>query len=182
MHILVATDGALDPELAADAVARWFEPGDAVSVFTTMNVPSDFLEHIGDPGIKQAATIALEAGQGIGDRAAEQLAQRPSSHAEPPVDDSPVVRALRTEADKRIRPIVEAVQQRGIKAASSWTTTDNRTAKSIATAMRRHDSGLVIIGSHGGGRFEGLLGSTGTKLVRRAPASVLVIRTSGPTE
>ncbi len=182
MHILVATDGALDPELAADAVARWFEPGDAVSVFTTMNVPSDFLEHIGDPGIKQAATIALEAGQGIGDRAAEQLTGPPADHATAPVDDSPVIRALRTEAAKRMDPIVAALKGRGIKADSTWTTTDNRTAKSIAQAMRRHDTGLVIIGSHGGGRFEGLLGSTGTKLVRRAPASVLVIRTSGPTE
>ena len=34
----------------------------------------------------------------------------------------------------------------------------------------------IVIGSHGHGRFEGMLGSTGTKLVRLASASVLVLR------
>ncbi len=178
MHILVATDGTLDAERAADAVERWHRDGDEVSVFTAINVPTDFLDHIGDPGIKQAVTVALEAGQGIGDRAAEQLAPPHDTHATPPVD-SPIIRGLTTEANNRTRPIVEALKARGIAAKTTWTTTDNRTAKSIVTAVRRHDAGLVVIGSHGGGRFEGLLGSTGTKLVRRSPASVLVIRDRG---
>ena len=178
MHILVATDGTLDAEKVADAVERWHRAGDEVSVFTAINVPSDFLEPIGDPGIKMAMRVAMEAGQGMGDRAAEQLAPRHDGHATPPVD-SPVIRGLTTEANNRTTPIVTELKKRGITATSTWTTTDNRTSKSIITAIRRHDSGLVIIGSHGGGRFEGLLGSTGTKLVRRSPASVLVIRTRG---
>ncbi len=179
MHILVATDGTLDPEKAADVVERWYRDGDQVTVFTAMNVPADFLDHIGDPGIKRAMQVALEAGQGIGDRAAEQMAVRPSAHAEAPREDSPLVRALETSAASRTEPIAKAVRSRGIDVDTTWTTTDNRTAKSIVQAVVRHDSGLVIIGSHGRGRFEGLLGSTGTKLVRRSPASVLVIRDSG---
>ncbi len=180
MHILVATDGTLDPERAATAVARWYEEGDEVSVFTAINVPSDFLEHIDDPGVKQAVQVALEAGQGIGDRAAEALAPPHDGHVSPPVD-SPVVRGLTAEARRRTQPVVAALKERGIAADHTWTTTDNRTAKSIVTAIHRHDSGLVVIGSHGHGRFEGLLGSTGTKLVR-SPASGLVIRDRGADE
>jgi nucleotide-binding universal stress UspA family protein len=178
MHILVATDGTLDPQRAADAVARWHTEGDEVAVFTTMNVPTDFLDHLGDPGIKKAAHVALEAGQGIGDRAAEQLEVPPSSPAGTPTSPTaaPVVRALAAGAAKRTAPIVTALAERGISAASTWSTTDNKTAKTIITTIRRHDSELVVIGSTGQGRFEGLLGSTGTKLVRHAPASVLVIR------
>ena len=40
MHILVATDGTLDPDAAAEAVARWHTEGDTVTVFTAMNIPS----------------------------------------------------------------------------------------------------------------------------------------------
>ena len=175
MHILVATDGTLDPGRAADAVARWHSEGDEVTVFTAMNVPTDFLEHLGDPGIKEAAHIALEAGQGIGDRAAEQLG--PTKHAPSATPTaSPVVRALVTNSSERTAPIVAALKERGVDADAQWATTDNKTAKEIITAIRRYDSGLVVIGSTGQGRFEGLLGSTGTKLVRHSPASVLVIR------
>ena len=178
MHILVATDGTLNAERAAEAVERWHRDGDRVSVFTAINVPTDFLEHIGDPGIKKAVKVALEAGQGIGDRAAQQLAKPQDGHATPPVD-SPVIRGLTTEARNRTKPVIEALKARGIDAKPAWTTTDNRTSKSIITAIRRHDAGLVVIGSHGRGRFDGLLGSTGTKLVRRSPASVLIIRDRG---
>ena len=134
--------------------------------------------HLGDPGIKQAVQVALESGQGIGDRAAEQLeVPAPHSAAEPTSPTaSPVVRALAASAKKRTAPIVAALAERGISADASWATTDNKTARTIITMIRRHDSGLVIIGSTGQGRFEGLLGSTGTKLVRHSPASVLVIR------
>ncbi len=178
MHILVATDGTLDPERAADAVARWHSEGDEVCVFTTMNVPTDFLNHLGDPGIKQAAHVALEAGQGIGDRAAEQLKTPVPSPAGKPTSPTaaPVVRALAAGAEQRTAPIVAALQARGISATPKWNTTDNKTARTVLTAVRQHESQLLVIGSHGHGRFEGLLGSTGTKLVRQSPASVLMIR------
>ncbi|NIR59273.1 MAG: hypothetical protein GWO02_06995, partial [Gammaproteobacteria bacterium] len=70
MHVLVATDGTLDPERAADAVTRWYNDGDAVTVFTVMNIPTDFLRRLGKSGVEEAASIALEAGQGFtsGDR------------------------------------------------------------------------------------------------------------------
>ena len=181
MHILVATDGTLDPERAADAVARWFTEGDEVTVFTAMDIPTDFLRRLGDSGIKEAATIAHEAGQGFtsGDRAAQQLAPMRKVHTDPAFDSpSPVLTALAAGAAARTRPVMEALTARDIAAKARWITTENRTARSIMRAIKQYESGLLVIGSHGHGRFEGLLGSTGTKLVRQSPASVLVIRNS----
>lgn len=177
MHILVATDGTLDPEHASEAIARWYKDGDDVTVFTAMNIPADFVEHLGDPGIKQAATVALEAGQGFtsGDRIAERLAPSRDTHAAPPTD-TPFIKALTKSANERTAPLVAALQKRGIPAEGKWTTTNNKTARSILTAVNLYESELVVIGTHGHGRFEGLLGSTGTKLVRRSPVTVMVLR------
>ncbi len=175
MHILVATDGTLDVDRAADAVARWYDEGDTVTVMTVMNIPTDFLGGLVDSGVKEAATIALEAGQGIGDRAAEQMSPARRVQADPAME-SPVMKALAATAHGRTQPITDALKARGIKTSGKWTTSDNKTAKAILAEARRKDSGLVVLGSHGKGRFEGLLGSTGTKIVRLAPASVLLIR------
>ena len=72
--------------------------------------------------------------------------------------------------------MVEALAAKDIHATPAWSTTENRTANSIMAYARQHDSDVIVIGSHGHGRFEGAFGSTGTKLVRHAPASVLVLR------
>ncbi len=177
MHILVATDGTLDPRRAASAVARWYAEGDDVIVFTAMNIPADFLRRLGDSGVKEASVIALEAGQApaAGDRAAERLVKPHPTQDDPP-GDSPVLRALASSAAERTGPIVAALREVGVPAAGTWTTTENKTARAVIVAVRQYDAGLLVIGSHGHGRFEGLLGSTGTKLVRHSPASVLVIR------
>jgi len=174
MHILVATDGVLDSKEAADAVARWYTDGDSVTVMSVMNIPTEFLGRLGDSGVEEAAHIALEAGQGIGDRAAEQLA-KPSKSQEPAVD-SPVLKALAKTASDRTKPVVTELAKHGIEAKSSWASSENRTASSILAAIKMNNTELLVMGSHGKGRWEGLLGSTGTKLVRLAPCAVLVLR------
>jgi len=180
MNILVATDGTLDPASVADAVGRFYDDGDSVVVMTAMNVPLEFLRGLGDEGVKEAANIALEAGQtlGAGDRAAEQLAPRLPARERPPTD-SLVSTALSTTASTRTKPIVEALLELGIAAKDTWRTTENRTARQIIATMKELETDLLVIGSHGYGRFEGLLGSTGTKLVRHAPAAVLILRNPG---
>jgi nucleotide-binding universal stress UspA family protein len=182
MEILVATDGTLDADRAADAVARMWESGDTVTVLTVINIPTDFLRKLGDSGVKEASAIALEAGQGFtsGDRAAERLSS-PRSEQKMPAADTPVMRALASSADEKTKPVVAALAERGVKAGFRWLTTDNKTARTILTAIKaKPEIGLVVIGSHGKGRFEGVLGSTGTKIVRRSPVSVLMIRNGRP--
>lgn len=177
MNILVATDGVLDAKRAADAVARWYVEGDEVAIFTAMSVPVEFLRGLGDSGVSAAARIAQEAGAtlGAGDRAAERLIasmKKPASAK----GDSPVLRAMGDAAVRRTKPVVDALKERGITAKSSWRSTESKTANTVLGKVKDFDADLLIIGSHGRGQYEGMLGSTGTKLVRLAPASVLVIR------
>lgn len=187
MNILVATDGTLSAKRATEAVSRFYREGDKVFVFTAVNLPSDVLRQLGDTGVKAASRIALEAGQtlGAGDRAAEKLIKTLSPKPKPGVDmperagatqDSPVLSALAQTANKRMRRLVDSLKEAGIEPASFWRTTDNRTAKTTLSAMKECDTDLLVIGSHGHGKYEGELGSTGTKLVRQASASVLVLR------
>jgi len=181
MNILIATDGALDPQLAADAAARWYTEGDTVTVFTAMNVPTTFLRGMGDTRVKDAAQIAHEAGRtmGAGDRAAERLiGALPAKTIKEP--NLPVVSNLANTAVARTKPVIDALKERAIEAEARWWPTEHRTARTVVGAVKTLDTDLVIIGSHGRGRYEGRLGATGTKLVRDVPASVLVLR--NPTE
>lgn len=177
MNILVATDGTLSAKSAAEAVGRLYREGDVVVVFTAVNLPTDVLRELGDSGVKAASQIALEAGQTLqaGDRAAERLIKSISTKTRPPVD-SPILAGLAETANSRMRPVVKALEGAGVEVGSFWRTTNNRTAKTVLTAMKDCDTDLLVIGSHGRGKYEGQLGSTGTKLVRSANASVLVIR------
>lgn len=177
MHILIATDGTLDPERVADAVARWHTEGDVVEVFTAVSIPTDFLKRLGDSGVREAASIALEAGQGFtaGDRAAERLApKQPMSKAAR--SDSPVLQAITSTAESRTKPVISALARHGITATWEYRTTEKHIARTVLQEVALRGSELLLIGSHGQGRFEGLLGSTGTKLVRRAGIDMLVIR------
>ena len=179
MNIVVATDGTLSPASVTEAVGRFCQqPGDTVVVFTAVNVPTEFLTGLGDEGVKEAAQIALEAGQTLfaGDRSAERLSAEMPHKPERPSSDSNVANALSATANARTRPIVEALKEGGVEADSQWLTTENRTARTIMAYADSIDAGLIVIGSHGHGRFEGLLGSTGTKLVRLANQPVLVLR------
>lgn len=183
MNILVATDGTLNPERAAEAVGRYYEEGDRVFVFTAMNLPTDMLRNIGNTGVEAASQIALEAGQtlGAGDRAAEQLMKLPHPPP-PPKRDSPILHALAETANSRMKPVVDALDEAGVEVGSFWRTTNNRTARTVLSAMKECETDLLIIGSHGMGKYEGMLGSTGTKLVRQSPASVLILRRKGTPE
>ena len=178
MNIVIATDGTLSPASVTEAVGRFAPAGDSVVVFTAVNVPTDFLRGLGDEGVKEAAHIASEAGVtlGAGDKAAERLsAEKPTASSAPP-SDSPVANALAATAKARTRPIIDALAAMNVTAKSQWLSTENRTARTIMAYANSIDAGLIVIGSHGHGRFEGLLGSTGTKLVRHATQPVLVLR------
>ena len=49
-------------------------------------------------------------------------------------------------------------------------------ARSVLEAVSEHKPDLLCVGTHGLGRFEGLLGSLSTKLARLAPCPVLLLR------
>lgn len=49
-------------------------------------------------------------------------------------------------------------------------------ARSVLEAVSKHRPDLLCVGTHGLGRFEGLLGSLSTKLARLAPCPILFLR------
>lgn len=179
MHILIATDGTLNPTKTADAVARWYEDGDEVTVFNAVSIPTDFLRGLSDSGVEAASAIAHEAGSGTsaGDRAAQQLAPEYHKRASHAPAESPVAAAMASEAQRIAKPIVDALAERNVPAKAAWRSTEHSITKAIVQEIAIRDAELLVIGSHGRGRFEGLLGSTGTKLVRQTPIDLLLIRT-----
>lgn len=53
--------------------------------------------------------------------------------------------------------------------------------QAICDAARRTDADLIVIGSHGYGGLDRLLGTTAAKVVNHAPCSVVVAREPHPT-
>ena len=49
-------------------------------------------------------------------------------------------------------------------------------ARTVLDAAKNDDADILCVGTHGLGRFEGLLGSTSTKIARRSPCSVVLVR------
>ena len=59
---------------------------------------------------------------------------------------------------------------------AAWAATENQTARTILGLASDYRADILVIGAHGQGRFEGPLGSTVTKIVRRAPMHVVIVK------
>ncbi|MCB1246186.1 MAG: universal stress protein, partial [Acidimicrobiia bacterium] len=92
-----------------------------------------------------------------------------------PGDDAVVDQYLGNKRVEFCSPIVEAIRTRGITAKGLAREADDPADEIMALASEL-GADVVVVGSHGHGAFQGLLGSTGAKLVRRSPCPVLVIR------
>lgn len=180
MHILIATDGHLDPKKATEMVARMYRPDDIVTVLTAVEHPRQFLRSYAEAtGVNEVATIAQEAGPGVlgfasGAKAAERLAPL-LPHEESGEYAAELERYFTTTARRRVDHLIDLLKAHGIIAEAAWTTTDNQTADSILDAAKRADADVLVVGSHGKRRFDGMLGSTVHKLLRRASIPVFVI-------
>lgn len=180
MRILVATDGTLPVAPAVKHVERLHD-GDAVFVMTAVSLPRDFLRRIGslNPGgsieeIVDAAGPGM-MGMGGGDRVAERLTSRRPDGAL----DQLLERYNAEVARERTEPLVTALADAGIEAKTLVRESQERTAATIIEVCRERRIDLLVIGSTGRGRFEGRVGSTGTKLFRNAPTDVLMVRVGG---
>ena len=69
----------------------------------------------------------------------------------------------------------ESVRSRG-GTADSIVMEGEDVASDIINLTDEIGADVIVIGSHGHGAFQGLLGSTGAKLVRRSTVPVLVVR------
>lgn len=168
MHVLVATDGTLDPTRAAPFAARLAGPGGRVTVFTAVEVPRQILSDL------RAASVpdADPANRDVEYRRTQSNDERAGSWIG---DDAFVQLYVNRVVASRTASMVEALQAEGVEATGAGREGESA-ARTVLEAVKEHDIDVLCIGTLGLGRFEGLLGSISTKLARLAPCPVMLIR------
>lgn len=186
MNILIATDGVLPIAETVARTERLYREGDNVSVMTAINLPGHLIAALkrmsrGNTGsLEEIVDAAGPAHLGLagGDRIAQQLA---SQEAAWPVDDY-LKEYFAHVATQCTQPMADALAEIGIQAKTVVRETEERTAQTIIDACEDLEVDVLVIGATGRGRFEGLVGSTGTKLMRHAPCDVFLIRLEEETK
>ena len=170
MHVLVSTDGSLDPERAARYAAPLAGPEGKVTVLTVIAIPRRLLSELrGVFGERAPAAI---------DGDAEYIGVNVDSGDAPvgwPGDSEMIARYLSNKEAERCAPLAAAIAQTGVDVATRAVEGEH-IARTILGESAALNADVLMIGSHGEGRFEGLLGSTGTKVARHSSCPVLLIR------
>jgi len=170
MHIMVATDGSLDPDQTAGFLKHFIRPDDRVTVLTVVEIPRTLLSDL------RALFEQRDILQGA-DTDDEYVSPTPVATLSPnwPGDDAILARYVRDQQERRAEPLVRALAEAGLSAEAVAVEGADPT-RPILEAVEREHVDLLCAGAHGRGMFEGLLGSTSTRLARRAPCPVLLIR------
>ena len=170
MHVLVATDGRLDPAAVAKFAAPLTAADGRVTVLTVIEVPrallSDLQDHFNDQRPRTLLRTDIET------VTAAEPTDPPRSW---PGDDAIIEQYLTNKREELCAPLVEALQAAGIPAESQ--VVEGPAAKGILNMAKELDADVIVVDSHGAGLFEGLLCSTGTKVIRLAKRPVLLLRT-----
>lgn len=172
MHVLVATDGTLDVEKAALFATSLAGPEGSTTVLTVVRIPRRLLDELRSKWGAQAATTADADAEYVGAPQIDSPVSMPRSW---PGDDAVIEQYLGNKRVENARPIAEAIRESG-GTSESVALEGEDVEEEIMRLRKELDADVIVIGSHGHGAFHGLLGSTGSKLVRRAIVPVLVIR------
>ena len=90
-------------------------------------------------------------------------------------DDAAIARYVSDRVARATSAIAAALTDAGVDHEIVGEECDNAAGAILAAAQER-DVDVLCIGTHGMGRFEGLLGANSTKLARRAHCSVVLVR------
>ncbi len=166
MQVHIATDGSLDPERTALTAARLAGPDGRVTVLSVIEVPRALLAEM-----RSAASSGGSATDP--EYQSEQSTNAPRTHWVG--DDAFVDRYVANQVKQRTDELVAALDGAGVAYEVAGVEGENA-AKSVLEYVGEHPADFLLIGTHGLGRFEGMLGSTSTKLARLAPCSVVLVR------
>lgn len=169
MNIVIATDGALDGAATAAMVAP-LAAGGSVTVLTVVEVPRRLLSDLRAVYGERSGPPVLSDAEYVGIAPSE-----PDVGRDFPGEDSIIEQYLASQLDKRTESVVTALEASGVKPKVEILESENP-ARTIIQALKDGNADLAVMGTHGAGLFEGLLGATGTKVARHAPCSVLLIR------
>lgn len=171
MKILIATDGTLDPIAAAEAATRLAGDDGEITVLTVVEIPRRLLTDL--RAVYGEATGTPPIDESI--ETAGHTTPRPHLGFDWPGDDTILNRYIDDQKQTRTETIVTALADRGVSVDVVAHDSEDPVSEILRVANEgRYD--VICIGTHGQGRFEGLLGSTSTKIIRRAPGAVLTIR------
>lgn len=170
MHVMIATDGSLDAAKASQLAAKLTCDGGTVTVVTVVEVPRQMLTEM-----RHAAVTA----SGAAPRDIDPEFRRQQAHDSPVVhwggDDAAVARYVDGVVAGRTSELVAALEAAGVEHTVVGIEGESA-ARSVLDAAKQHQPDVLCIGTHGLGRFEGLMGSLSTKVSRLAPCSVLLVR------
>ena len=168
MHVLVATDGTLDTALTATMASRLAGEEGRVTVFTAVEVPRQILSDLRGASTRHA------------DPANVDVAYRREQAADLATgswigDDAFLSQYVDRVVASRTADLVAQLEVKGVEVTAAGVEGENA-ARSVLDAVSEYRPDVLCVGTHGLGRFEGLLGSLSTKLARLAPCPVLLIR------
>jgi len=172
MHVLVATDGTLDIDTTSKFAVSLAGPDGKITVLTVVEVPRAFL---GDMRTQWGAPETF--GVLTDDEYVETPAVPRQAPRSWPGDDAMIARYLDDKLELYVTPLVEALVGAGANAAGRVVESEN-VAGTILDQIESLEADVVVIGAHGQGLFQGLIGSTGTKVVRRSSGPVLLLRSA----
>lgn len=173
MHVLVATDGVLDPEEVATFAKPLAADGGRVTVLVVVEIPRTLLEDMRRAMGQTSADDTFGLRSEIGGTAAGSTVA-PASWLG---DDVVIERYLADRLERGAGPTVKLLADRGI-AAEGVVVEAEKPADAILDQIDILDADLLVIGSYGQDAIHGVMGSIGTKLVRQSPKPILLIRRS----
>jgi nucleotide-binding universal stress UspA family protein len=170
MNVLVATDGKHDVDLAAKYAVALAGSDGATTVLTVVPVPRQLVAQLREQwGETPSSTTDVDAEYVGAPGGMKEIARSF------PGDDAVIDQYLGNKRIELCKPVVEAIRSLG-GSATSEVREGHEIAAGVMEVAAQIEADAIVIGSHGGGAFQGLLGSTGSKLVRRAQRPVLVLR------
>jgi nucleotide-binding universal stress UspA family protein len=170
MNVLVATDGAMDIDRAADFACALAGDDGSTVVATIVRIPRRLVGELRAQYGDQPPVAVDSDAEYVGSPKGADTFERSY-----PGDDALVDRYLGDKRTELCKPIVEAIRLRGGTAKAKVVEGDDVEDGILAMAEQR-EVDVIVVGSRGGSSFGGLLGSTSAKVVRRSPISVLVLR------
>ncbi len=170
MHVIVATDGSLEATKTAKIAASLAGADGKVTVLTVVEVPREMLN-----AMRRAAADS----SGPTDAKVDPEFRRTQASDTPPIrwvgDDVVVKRYVDDTVSSRTSELTAELETLSVD-FSILGVEGESAARTILEIVTTHGGDILCIGTHGLGRFEGLLGSASTKIARMAPCSVVLVR------
>jgi nucleotide-binding universal stress UspA family protein len=170
VHVLVATDGKLDVGTSAEYAAALAGPNGKVTVVTVVEIPRRLLADLRAVMGQQSPIHTDSDSEYVGILDSDTITPRGW-----PGDDAVIARYLQDKCAEYAKPLASALRTRGLDAVGIVIESE-RVAEAIIEKADEIGADVLVVGSHGMGAFQGMLGSVGTKVVRRSRTPVLLIR------